>query len=599
MDTNAIFGYPLDNELILRKQKSIRRELLSRTGINYVDKRIAILGGSTTSNIKNILELFLLQAGIKPQFYESEYNKYYEDALFGTPLLDEFEPEIIIIFTSAVNILEKPSIRDDLVSVQAKLDSEFNRFKQMWENLSEKYNAAIIQNNMELPYIRSLGNLETVLPFGMSRFIERLNIRFADYAASHGNFYIHDLHELSARIGLRRWHNRAQYHSYKFAMDYDVVPDVSSGLAKIIKAILGKTKKCLVLDLDNTLWGGVIGDDGLNGIKIGHETPEAEFYMEFQRYVLGLKERGIILAVCSKNDEDIAKSGFTHPDSVLKVDDFAAFHANWEPKDQNIRAIAAELNIGTDSLVFIDDNPVERQIVRENLPEVSVPEVDATDPFSYIRSIEEAGYFEFVALSEEDFKRSESYVSNRKRTELAHSVSDYDDFLKALDMRAEIGSFREVYFDRIAQLTNKTNQFNLTTRRCTRAEIEAMANAPKYITLYGRLEDKFGDNGLVTVVIGERRGDELHIILWLMSCRVLKRGLERAMLDALINEAEGVGLKKIVGYYFKTPKNKMVSMLYEEFGFKRISQTADDTVWELDTNDYVAEKNFIEVNMGD
>ena len=193
MDTNAIFGYPLDNELILRKQKSIRRELLSRTGINYVDKRIAILGGSTTSNIKNILELFLLQAGIKPQFYESEYNKYYEDALFGTPLLDEFEPEIIIIFTSAVNILEKPSIRDGLVSVQAKLDSEFNRFKQMWENLSEKYNAAIIQNNMELPYIRSLGNLETVLPFGMSRFIERLNIRFADYAASHGNFYIHDL----------------------------------------------------------------------------------------------------------------------------------------------------------------------------------------------------------------------------------------------------------------------------------------------------------------------------------------------------------------------------------------------------------------------
>lgn len=596
MNLNSIFEWRLDNELIMRKQKTLKRELLSRTGINYIEKRIAILGGSTTSNIKNILELLLLQANIKPQFYESDYNRYYEDAVFGTPSLDEFAPEIIIIFTSSVNLLHKPSFNDSADAVQSKLQAEYERFRLMWQKLFERYDATIIQNNMELPCIRPLGNLETVLPFGLSGFIERLNIKFADYAASHKNFYINDLNGLSARIGLNRWHNRAQYHSYKFAMDYDFTPDVSNELAKIIKALLGKNKKCLLLDLDNTLWGGVIGDDGLNGIRIGHETAEAESYMEFQQYLIGLKRRGVILSVCSKNDEATAKTGFEHPDSVLSVTDFTAFRANWLPKDQNILSIAEELNIGTDSMVFIDDNPVERQLIKERLPEVAVPEIDPTEPFTFIRAIEEAGYFEFVSLSEEDFKRNESYAQNRQRNELAQASTDYADFLKALEMRAEIGAFKEIYFDRIAQLTNKTNQFNLTTRRCTRTEIERFANDPNYITLYGRLEDKFGDNGLVSVMVGERRGRELHIILWLMSCRVLKRGFEQAMMNSFVLKAKDGGIEKIVGGYFKTQKNSMVSTLYKDFGFEKISQNGDDSTWALRTDDYINKEHFIRVN---
>ncbi|MBQ7629785.1 MAG: HAD-IIIC family phosphatase, partial [Selenomonadaceae bacterium] len=527
------------------KQKSLRRELLARENFSYVEKKIAILGGSTVDDIKNILEIFLLHAGIKPTFYQSEYNKFYEDAVFGNAELDNFQPDVIIIFTSFVNLNNLPDITDNADSVQEKLIAEYNRYLQIWESLTKKFSAVVIQNNFDLPFSAALGNFDAAATYGTIPFVEELNRLFANYAQSHGNFFIHDLHGLSARIGLEKWHNRFQYHAYKFAMNYEVMPKVALNLSKIIRAVFGKNKKCLVLDLDNTLWGGVIGDDGLENLQIGHETPAAEAFTEFQKYVLKLKRRGVILAVCSKNDEDVAKSGFTHPDSVLKFEDFAAFYANWQPKNENIAAIAAELNIGIDSLVFIDDNPAERQIVRDTLPEVAVPEVDAADIFSYIHAIEGAGYFEPLTISDDDLKRNDTYRENKQRQNLAASVSNYDDFLISLNMNAEIDSFKPIYFDRIAQLTNKTNQFNLTTRRFTRAEIEQIAADSRYITLYGRLEDKFGDNGLISVIIGEKRNDEVHVNLWLMSCRVLKRGMEFAMLDELVKRCGDC--KKIIG----------------------------------------------------
>lgn len=586
MDLHQVFTYPYDNDLLMRKQKSLRRELLARDNVDYIDKRIAVLCGSTTDDIKNILELFLLHAGIRPQFYQSEYNKYYEDAVFGNSQLDGFQPEIIVVFTSVVNILEVPALGDAGTVIEEKFETEMNRFIQIWGKLAERYpSAVIIQNNMELSYQLGLGSLDAVESYGMSRFVERINLSFADYAASHDNFYLHDLHGLAARIGLSKWHDRFQYYAYKLAMNYDVIPEIALGLAKLIKGILGKNKKCLVLDLDNTLWGGIIGDDGMENIEIGHETPTAEAYTAFQEYVLGLKKRGVILAVCSKNDEDIAKTGFDHPDSVLCMDDFVAFYANWEPKNCNIKAIAEEINIGTDSLVFIDDNPVERQIVRDTMPEVAVPEVDPVDVFSYIRAIEGAGYFEPVSISEDDCKRSVSYTENKRRRELAGTMDSYDDFLQSLHMEAEIDAFHPMYFDRIAQLTNKSNQFNLTTRRYTRADIEQMASEPQYITLYGRLTDKFGDNGLVSVIIGEVVENTLHICLWLMSCRVLKRGMEYAMVYELKQRAKKRGIKYLIGYYYKTSKNKMVSSLYRELGFHLVDQDGDDSIWKFDVAD--------------
>lgn len=616
MNLKEIFTYPYDSDFILRKQKSIKRELLARADISYTPSRIAILGGSTVDDIKNILELFLLESGIKPTFYQSEYNKFYEDAVFGNAELDEFQPEIVIVFTGAVNIMAWPSVADghgwpsaggasgrcalppadsqDIV--QEKLAAEYGRFTAVWEALKKRYNPIIIQNNFDLPYESDTGSLSTVT--GRNRFVAALNEKFAAYADNHDGFYLHDLNTLAARIGLRKWHNPSQYAAYKFAMDYDVMPEVSLGLAKIIRAVLGKSKKCLVLDLDNTLWGGVIGDDGAENIKIGHETPVAEAFTAWQEYVLRLKERGVILAACSKNEEEIAKSGFAHPDSVLKLSDFAAFKANWLPKNENIAAIAQEINIGTDSLVFIDDNPAERQIVRDTMPEVVVPEVDGSDVFSYIRAIEEAGYFETVSVSQDDIKRNESYKANKVRQELSANAASYDDFLKSLNMTAEIAEFRPVYFDRIAQLTGKTNQFNLTTRRYTRAEIENMANDPRYITLYGRLTDKFGDNGLISVIIGRReKDDSLHILLWLMSCRVLKRGMEENMLDVLADKAKAAGCAKLIGYYYPTKKNKMVADMYKSFGFSLAGTDGDGTVWALSLDNYEPQGKYIKIQV--
>lgn len=593
MTLQEIFTYPYDTELFLRKQKSIKRKLLARKDISYTHSRIAILGGATVDDIKNVMELFLLESGIKPVFYQSEYNKFYEDAVFGNAELDDFKPDIVVVFTSMVNIINWPSVADSQADVQQKLAAEYERFCAVWNGLKSRYNAVIIQNTFDFPYENDMGSFTAVR--GRNRFVTALNEKFAAYAESNEGFYLHDLQGLSARIGLRKWHNPTQYAAYKFAMDYDVMPEVSLGMAKIVRAILGKTKKCLVLDLDNTLWGGVIGDDGAENIKIGHETPAAEAYTAWQEYVLRLKERGVILAVCSKNEDGIAKSGFAHPDSVLKLNDFAAFKANWMPKNENIAAIAKEINIGTDSLVFIDDNPVERQIVRDTMPEVAVPEVDGSDVFSYIRAIEEAGYFEAVTVSDDDLKRNESYQANKVRQELSATAASYDDFLKSLNMTAEIDGFKPVYFDRIAQLTGKTNQFNLTTRRYTRADIENMASDQRYITLYGRLTDKFGDNGLISVIIGEKKEDGLHILLWLMSCRVLKRGMEENMLDVLAAKAQSEGCAKLIGYYYPTKKNKMVADMYASFGFVNVGTDGEATVWELTLEEYEAKGKYIKV----
>lgn len=597
MDINLreIFTYPYDRELLLRKQKRIKRTLLERKDVSYVKKRIAILGGSTTKDVRDILELFLLASDIQPEFYESEYNKYYEDAVFGNHELDTFKPEIVIVFTSVVNMIEKPDIHDDMVTAQEKAESEFSRYQKIWQGLA-RYQAIIIQNNFDLPATEPLGSYGGSAYCGLTRFVCMLNEKFAGYAATHQGFYLNDIHALSARIGLDKWHNGSQYAAYKFAMDYDCMPDVANGLAKIIRGVLGKMKKCLVVDLDNTLWGGVIGDDGVENIAIGHETPVAEMYTLFQDYIKSLKERGIILAVCSKNDEDVAKSGFSHPDSVLKLDDFVAFYANWKPKSENLVAIAHDINIGVDSLVFLDDSPMERAEVRQALPQVSVPEVVGEDVFSYMRVIEEAGYFEPVSLSADDFDRNATYQANKKRKNLVASLGNYDEFLRSLDMEAEIASFKPIYFDRIAQLTNKSNQFNFTTRRYTRAEIAQIANDYRYITLYGRLKDRFGDNGLISVIISEKKEDELHILLWLMSCRVLKRGMEQAMLDVLVDKAKENGCSKLVGYYYPTKKNGMVAELYDAFGFHKTAEKVDGTVWELLVDNYHKKARFIQIH---
>jgi fkbH domain len=576
-----LLTYPFDVAMLRKKQKAIRRELLEQDVV-LLEKRIAILGGSTTNMFRDFLELFLLDAGVKPIFYESEYAQYYEEAVFQNDALSAFAPDIIFVFTTSVNLKEQPSVFETKEEAEARINREYARYQSIWDGLAARYHAVIIQNNFEMPAYLPLGSLDAVLWSGWRNTIESLNAQIAAYALTHAGMYVHDVHYLASVLGMEQWFDLSQYSAYKLAVRYESMPFVALHAANVVKAVLGKTKKCLVLDLDNTLWGGIIGDDGMEGIQIGKETPEAEAYTAFQRYLLTLKERGVLLAVCSKNEEVVAKSGFSHPDTVLQLDDFVAFQANWESKDQNIRAIARQLNIGLDSLVFLDDNPVERAIVRQGVPEVAVPEVTGGDVVSYIRALERNGYFEPIAISEDDRKRSEAYRENKKRVELEASLDSYEDFLQSLDMRAEIASFQPIYYDRIAQLTNKSNQFNLTTFRYTRADIERMAKDSHYITLYGRLQDRFGDNGLVSVIIAEKEGSDVHIRLWLMSCRVLKRGMEEAMMDVLLARTRLAGGKKLIGYYYPTAKNGMVRDFYGLHGFSLLEDVAGAMVWVYD-----------------
>jgi len=572
-------GYPLDVAYLQRRHKKIRRTL--KQSVSGPCLRIAILGGSTTNEVANYIELFLLNEGINVEIYQSDYNQFYQEAVFENQALKEFNPKIIYIHTSSVNITQWPALSDDEEQVNEKLEEQFNYFVAIWTALAGQYQATIIQNNFELPFVRPLGNLDGSAANGKTHFIVALNAKFAEYARDHSNFILHDLHYLASWFGLERWYKKLEWYAYKYAMSSDAFPELGYSVANQIKATLGLSKKAIVCDLDNTLWGGVIGDDGLSGIQIGNENAEAQVYTELQYYLKELHQRGILLNVCSKNDSDNARSGFSHTDSVLNLDDFSEFVANWENKDSNIEQIALSLNIGQDSLVFLDDNPGERELVSKNLPLVSVPDL-GEDITRYINILDKAGFFELVSLSREDTQRAQMYVNNRVRNQLQKEYDNYHDYLRSLEMEALIKPFDEESLPRITQLANKTNQFNLTTQRYSVQEMTAFMQSDSHIAIYGRLKDKFGDNGIVSVILGEEKETEIFITLWLMSCRVFKRQLERAMFSELIRHAEERNAVKLIGKYIPSKKNGLVRELYKELGFTCTSEDENGiSHWEL------------------
>lgn len=587
--------YPFDSEYILKKRRSIKKQLLA-DGSQRIKKNIAVLGGSTTNDIISMLELFLLNYGIEPSFYQSEFGQYWQDAMFGNPELDGFKPDFIFIHTTNRNITEfnEGCMTASAAETDEALERQYSHFSRMWDNLFEKFHCPIIQNNMELPFYRLLGNKDSSDIHGKSNFISRLNMKFYEYAQTHENFFIHDINYLSASYGLEKWSQPFYWYMYKYALSVSAIPEFSYNLANIIKSILGKNKKAFALDLDNTLWGGVIGDDGQEGIEIGNETSMSQAYSEFQKYIKAHKNLGVILSVCSKNDEENAVLGLKHPDSILSPDDFISIKANWNTKDSNISEIASDINILTDSIVFIDDNPAEREIVKSQLPGVLAPDIKNVE--SYIQIIDKAGYFEVTSFSEDDIKRNEMYKKNAERAVQQKQFSNYNDYLKSLEMVAVIDDFDPIYLQRIVQLTNKSNQFNLTTKRYTQAEMEEVFHSDNYIRLYGKLTDKFGDNGVVSVVIGKKENSSLHIDLWLMSCRVLKRDMEFAMLDELVKECLKNNISEIFGYYYKTAKNNMVKDLFASFGFEKIDAAENgDSVWKLNTADYTPAGHVIKV----
>lgn len=571
--------YPFDSRYILKKRKSIKRTLLE-SQTSFLEKKIAVLGGSTTHDICEIMDLFLLNQGIKASFYECEYAQYWEDIMFEAPELKEFAPDIIYIHTSNRNIRKYPMLAQSEQDVEQMIQADYEHFQTMWQKIETTWHCSVIQNNFDYPSYRLMGNRDAVDVHGKVCYVNRLNTLFSQYAREHQDFYLHDLNYLSASYGLEKWADPLYWHMYKYALCMEAIPTLAFSVTNMIKSVYGKNKKALALDLDNTLWGGIVGDDGVDRLEIGEETSLGQVYGEFQNYIKEQKSIGTILTICSKNEHENALAGLNHPDAPLKPDDFIVIKANWEPKSQNLMEMAAEINLLPEAFVFVDDNPAEREIISQQVPGVIAPEIGSVE--NYIQVLDKSGFFEVTNFSADDATRNQMYQDNAKRQQMQQSFDHYDEYLQSLDMKAVIRSFEPIYMERIAQLTNKSNQFNLTTKRYTGAEIEAVATSASHIDLYGKLEDKFGDNGVVSVVIGEIKGDTLHIDLWIMSCRVLKRDMEYAMLDQLTAQCSKKGITRIKGYYYPTAKNKMVQNFYELQGFTKVKEDKEgNTEWEF------------------
>lgn len=568
--------YPFDSAYILQKKKSIRRQLL--TNPDLLEKKVAILSGSTVGEAKNILELFLLHHGIKPEFWEGQYNRFYEEAVWGDPGLISFAPDIVYIHTSNRNIEEYPAPGEPSEAVQARAEAVYARFRQAWDAVRERLHCPVIQNNLEDPPCRPLGNSDAVSPSGGVHYVNTINRMFHEYAQTGAGVYINDLHYQASWFGLERWYDNAQWYMYKYPFAVDAIPFVAHNVANIVKSVFGKNKKALVLDLDNTLWGGVIGDDGVENIRLGIETPEGMAYRDFQKYIKALAAAGISLNVCSKNDEAIALQGLEHPSGVLKRNDFIVFKADWNNKDRNISETAEILNILPDSMVYVDDNPAERALAAASLPGLAVPEIKT--PEDYMRILDQSGYFEVTALSADDRKRNEYYKANARRMEDQNRFTDYAEYLRSLEMVCSLEPFGEANLQRVTQLINKTNQFNLTTRRYTEEEVREYSRLQGHITISVRLQDKYGDNGLVSVLMAGTNGGIAEIDLWVMSCRVFKRELELAVFDELVRQCRQLDVSKIRGIYNRTSKNALVEELYGALGFSAVQRDEGRGEWE-------------------
>lgn len=571
------FDYPYDCDVILQKKRRLRRELLTQSGL--IPKKIAILSGSTIGEIKPILELFLLHHGIQPEFYEGEYARYYENAVFDDGSLRSFAPDIIYVHTTVQNLSGLPCPADSDVQAEEKLAAEVLRWQSFWDACCSM-GAIVIQNNFEFPNVRVMGSFEAVDRRGAVRFVRRMNEALARYAESHRGFLVNDINYLAAELGLDRWFSPTMWYAYQYALDLSAVPALCAGIANIIKSVYGKNKKSIACDLDNTLWGGVIGDDGVQGIQLGEESPSGRAFTALQRYLKLVSQTGVLLNVNSKNEAEIAKSGFSRPESVLHEEDFVCFTANWQPKDENLAQMASQLNLLPESFVFLDDNPAEREIVRRRFAQTAVPEL--TEPEHYVRTLARSGYFEVTSLSADDKKRSEMYRENAQRAQAQASFSDYGAYLRSLEMKAVIAPFDTSHAARITQLMNKTNQFNLTTRRYTDAEVAACMSDANTVTLYASLADRFGDNGIVSALIGRAENGVLTIEEWVMSCRVFKRDLELAVFDALTAYCRTHGIASIEGDYLPTAKNAYVRTLYPTLGFSQTSESEEGSHYRFD-----------------
>lgn len=536
--------------------------------------RLAVLGTATNTHLLPAIRVGGLRRGMWIDTFEPDFGAWdraLRDPALGLP---DFAPTAILFALDAHDLTA--SLRADMDEAAASdaLAAVLDRIRSAWRLAREAFRCPILHQAGLDVHPTLLGCQEHRLPGSKSAFIARLNIELRTMADQEG-VDILAVDRQAARDGVSRWHDPALWHHAKQEIALPAAPLYGDLVARWLAAVRGRSFKCLVLDLDNTLWGGVIGDDGLEGIVLGQGSAEGEAFVAFQAYARELSRRGIILAVCSKNDIANALEPFEkHPDMILRRDDIACFVANWSDKPGNLRAIAEALNIGLDAIVFADDNPMERDLVRRELPMVAVPEL-GDDPARYPTILAEGGYFDARTITEEDRARAGLYRDNQAREAWKHSATDMDTYLKGLDMRLVWRPFDRVGLPRIVQLINKSNQFNLTSRRFSEPEALAVMDDPGAFGLQLRLLDRFGDNGVIAIVIGRLRdAGDLWIDTWLMSCRVLGRQVEPATLHLIQQQAHAMGACRLVGEYIPTKKNGMVREHYQGLGFALLDRDA-------------------------
>ncbi|MSP02594.1 MAG: HAD-IIIC family phosphatase [Acetobacteraceae bacterium] len=592
----ARINFVLTNAL----DETLRRSMSAPPeGVATKPVRLAVLGSSTLTHLLPAIRVAGLRRGIWIDTYENDFGQYWQELSDPASALHAFKPTAVLLALDSHDLTAGVTAAMDIETANAALSEVTERIRATWRLARETLGCPILHQAALPVHLPILGNNEHRAAGSRAAFLTRLNARLRVMAEEEG-VDILAIDDRAARDGLRAWHDAGLWHRAKQEVSHAAGPVYGDLVGRWVAAKQGRSFKCLVLDLDNTVWGGVIGDDGMEGIELGQGSPLGEAYAAFQTYARELSRRGVILAVCSKNDEANAIEPFEkHPDMVLRRGDISSFVANWSDKAGNIRAIAEELNIGLDSLVFIDDNPFERNLVRQELPMVAVPEV-SDDPAAFPIALADAGYFEGLSVTDEDRERTSQYRGNKARDALKASVTDLPAYLRGLEMRLIWKPFDRVGLQRIVQLINKSNQFNLTTRRYTDEDVIAVMADPEAFGLQLRLLDRFGDNGVIAIAVGRlQENKDLLIDTWLMSCRVLGRQVEPTTLNLIAQKAGKLGARRLVGEYIPTKKNGMVRDHYTKLGFTAMETgPSGGSRAVLDLASYQPASTFIHVTEG-
>jgi FkbH-like protein len=561
----------------------------------FTNLRLALIGSATLQQLEPGIRVAGLRHKLRFELRTGGYGLYRQEVLLPTSFLHSFAPNIVLLSLSASDVLGNIPLTATEPEAEAALSSSISDLRHIWRSIRTSIKASVIQQTFVDRSLPIFGSFDRMAAAAPSRLVGRLNDLVAQ-AAKEDGVPLLDIAAQAQRDGIDVWFDVRRWLQAKQEIRPEAAAQYGELFARIVSAQQGRSRKCLVCDLDNTLWGGVIGDDGLEGIVLGSGTAKGEAHLMLQSYALQLKQRGIVLAVCSKNDPSIAERAFQeHPEMLLKRSDITSFVANWDDKAENLLKIASQLNIGVDSLVFIDDNPIERARIREALPMVAVPELP-DDPAGYAVTLADAGYFEAVNFTQEDRERAELYARDAERSEALSVSTSIDDFLGGLGMSVVYGPFSEL--GRVTQLINKTNQFNTTTRRYTAEEVAAAANSADFITVQFRLIDRYGDNGIVSAILlaPTSQAGTLEIEAWVMSCRVFSRELEYEIMNAVVEAARQKAARTITAGYIRTPKNTIISDLYRKLGFSPANAGGNDdlgTRWRLDLSDYLPHQTHI------